>query len=64
MVLISNEQVYVLVARDGDKMTVSQVLGMGILTIEQLDKATGHKLPSDIMCAILGVPLKLTLQLD
>ncbi|MEY9093752.1 hypothetical protein ABH899_002361 [Paenibacillus sp. RC84] len=48
---ISNEQVCVLVARDRDKMTVSQVLGMGRLTKEQLDKAIGHKLSSEnILC--------------
>src|SRR5699024_6909424 len=46
-----NEQVCVLVARDRDKMTVSQVLGMGRLTKEQLDKAIGHKLSSEnILC--------------
>lgn len=48
---ISNEQVCVLVARDRDKMTVSQVLGMGRLTKEQLDKAIGHKFSSEnILC--------------
>ncbi|GGA87226.1 hypothetical protein GCM10008025_32590 [Ornithinibacillus halotolerans] len=48
---ISNEQVCVLVARDRDKMTVLQVLGMGRLTKEQLDKAIGHKLSSEnILC--------------
>ncbi|MET3682890.1 flagellar biosynthesis regulator FlaF [Alkalibacillus flavidus] len=45
---ISNEQVCVLVARDRDKMTFSQTLGMGRLTKEQLDKAIGHKLSREV----------------
>lgn len=44
---ISNEQVCVLVARDREKMTFSQTLGMGQLTKEQLDKAIGHKLSKE-----------------
>lgn len=48
---ISNEQVCVLVARDREKMTFSQTLGMGRLTKEQLDKAIGHKLSSEnVLC--------------
>lgn len=48
---ISNEQVCVLVARDRDKLTFSQTLGMGRLTKEQLDKAIGHKLSSEnVLC--------------
>jgi hypothetical protein len=48
---ISNEKVCVLVARDCDKITVSQVLGMGRLTKEQFDKSIGHKLSSEnILC--------------
>ena len=48
---ISNEQVCVLVARDRDKVTFSQTLGMGRLTKEQLDKAIGHKLSSkNVLC--------------
>lgn len=56
---ISNEQVCVLVARDRDKTTISQILGMGRLTKVQLDKAIGHKLSMKIYYArILGVHLK------
>ncbi|MEH7239288.1 IS1595 family transposase [Bacillus sp. JJ1562] len=48
---ISNEQVCVLVARDREKMTFSQTLGMGRLTKEQLDKAIGHKLSNEnVLC--------------
>lgn len=48
---ISNEQVCVLVARDRDKVTFSQTLGMGRLTKEQLDKAIGHKLSNEnVLC--------------
>lgn len=48
---ISNEQVCVLVARDRDKLTFSQALGMGRLTKEQLDKAIGHKLSNqNVLC--------------
>lgn len=48
---ISNEQVCVLVARDRDKTTFSQILGMGRLTKDQLDKAIGHRLSSEnILC--------------
>ena len=48
---ISNEQVCVLVARDRDKSTFSQPLGMGRLTKEQLDKAIGHKLSNEnVLC--------------
>lgn len=48
---ISNEQVCVLVARDRDKMTFSQTLGMGRLTKEQLEKAIEHKLsPENVLC--------------
>lgn len=46
-----NEQVCVLVARDREKMTFSQTLGMGRLTKEQLDKAIGHKLSNEnVLC--------------
>ncbi len=56
---ISNEQVCVLVARDREKMTFSQTLGMTRLTKEQLDKAIGHKLSNEnVYGPILGVPLK------
>ncbi len=48
---ISNEQVFVLVARDREKVTFSQSLGMGRLTKEQLDKAIGHKLSNEnVLC--------------
>ena len=48
---ISNEQVCVLVARDREKTTFSQTLGMGRLTKEQLDKAIGHKLSNEnVLC--------------
>ncbi|MCP3032487.1 IS1595 family transposase [Halobacillus sp. A1] len=48
---ISNEQVCVLVARDRDKVTFSQTLGVGRLTKEQLDKAIGHKLSNEnVLC--------------
>lgn len=48
---ISNEQVCVLVARDRDKTTFSQILGMGRLTKDQLDKVIGHMLSSEnILC--------------
>lgn len=48
---ISNEQVCVLVARDRDKLTYSQSLGMGRLTKVQLEKAIGSKLSSEnILC--------------
>lgn len=48
---ISNEQVCVLVARDREKITFSQTLGMGRLTKEQLDKAIGHKLSNkNVLC--------------
>ena len=39
---ISNEQVCVLAARDRDKTTVSQILGMGRLTKDQLKNAIVH----------------------
>lgn len=40
-----------LVARDRDKVTFSQTLGMGRLTKEQLDKAIGHKLSNEnVLC--------------
>ena len=48
---ISNEQVCVLVARDRDKVTFSQALGMGRLTKEQLDKAIRHKISNEnVLC--------------
>nr|WP_246010306.1 IS1595 family transposase [Bacillus yapensis] len=48
---ISNEQVCVLVARDREKMTFSQTLGMVQFTKEQLDKAIGHKLSKEnVLC--------------
>ncbi|ADH98489.1 hypothetical protein Bsel_0967 [[Bacillus] selenitireducens MLS10] len=48
---ISNEQVCVLVARDREKVTFSQALGMGRLTKEQLDKSIGHKLSKEnVLC--------------
>ena len=48
---ISTEQVCVLIARDRDKVTFSQTLGIRRLTKEQLDKAIGHKLTSDnVLC--------------
>ncbi|MEC1377231.1 IS1595 family transposase [Heyndrickxia oleronia] len=48
---ISKEQVCVLVARDRDKVTFSETLGMGRLTKEQLDKAIGHKLSNrNVLC--------------
>ncbi|MCM3612679.1 IS1595 family transposase [Planococcus sp. MERTA32b] len=48
---ISNEQVCVLVARDRDKLTYSQTLGMGRLTKVQLEKAIGPKLSNEnILC--------------
>lgn len=56
---ISNEQVCVLVARDREKMTFSQALGMGRLTKEQLDKAIGHKLSSkNVLCTDSWRPFK------
>jgi len=48
---ISNEQVCVLVARDRDKTTFSEILGMGRLTKTQLNKAIGHKLSNEnVLC--------------
>ncbi|TVP84516.1 MAG: IS1595 family transposase [Alkalicoccus sp.] len=48
---ISNEQVCVLVARDRDKVTFSQTLGIGRLTKVQLHNAIGHKLSKEnVLC--------------
>jgi hypothetical protein len=39
------------VAGDRDKMTFSQALGMGCLTKDQLEKASGHKLSDkNVLC--------------
>src|SRR5699024_5395244 len=48
---ISNEQVCVLGARDRDKTTFSQILGMGRLTKDQLDKIIGNRFSNEnILC--------------